>query len=236
MTQMLMANMELRLRLLPSSLWNMASVTSQWRPRYPSLQWHEYRDGEWATHVPWRHGRLAQSVYTHTLPTAVSLVMWPGGHLCRKGDSNVKRRPALGSASVKRSADFWPKVQNLSWDCKNKSLSSQTSSFRFQGIQIPRYTTLTDEKKRGVKEKRKSCRGPSVYLNMRICFTSVSCFSAGCTADTHYGYPIAVKSLTLALSLEITARTLSGPAEFKGAAETPTVPAVTHYSIRLTQQ
>lgn len=161
MTQMLMANMELRLRLLPSSLWNMASVTSQWRPRYPSLQWHEYRDGEWATHVPWRHGRLAQSVYTHTLPTEVSLVMWPGGHLCRKGDSNVKRKPALGSALIKRSADFWPKLQNLSRDCEIKSLSSQTSSFTFQDIFEMGVVTLTDEgEKRGWKRNGKAVDPP----------------------------------------------------------------------------
>lgn len=49
-----------------------------------------------------------------------------------------------------------------------------------------------------------------------------------------YGYPTAMKSLTLVWSLEIPARTLSGPAEFKGAAETLTVSAVIHCSLRLT--
>lgn len=91
--------------------------------------------------------------------------------------------------------------------------------------------TLTDEKKRGAKERRKSCRD-----KMSPQYDSpLSPASPPAVQLTHYGYPIVVKSLTLALSLEITARTLSGPAEFKGAAETPTVPAVTHYPIRLTQ-
>lgn len=55
-----------------------------------------------------------------------------------------------------------------------------------------------------------------------------------CAAVTEYGYPDAVKRFMLVRCLEITARTLSGPAEFKGAAVTLTVPAVIHYSLRLT--
>lgn len=55
--------------------------------------------------------------------------------------------------------------------------------------------------------------------------------ATGYTDDTEYGYPIEVKSLTLVQHLEIPAWT---PAEFKGAATTPTVPAVIHYSLSLT--
>lgn len=63
--------------------------------------------------------------------------------------------------------------------------------------------------------------------------STVSCcfVATGYTDDTEYGYPIEVKSLTLVQHLEIPAWT---PAEFKGAAKTPTVPAVIHYSLSLT--
>lgn len=74
----------------------------------------------------------------------------------------------------------------------------------------------------------KSRRAPVFHTKSSTVSLTVA---TGYTDDTEYGYPIEVKSLTLVQHLEIPAWT---PAEFKGTAMTPTVPAVIHYSLSLT--
>lgn len=151
----------------------------------------------------------------------------------------------LGSCQIKGALTS-RKPRNLSWQWKDKSLRSQTSYIKFEDMlfEITVSTIISLEKTREWhQEAETGCAEVAPQYMSKIspeyqsplsAASLNSLFSWGCTADTKYGYPIAVKGLTLVQSLGITARTLSGPAEFKGAAETPTVPAVIHYSLRLT--
>lgn len=132
--------------------------------------------------------------------------MWPGGHLHKRGSHRKWRRATFVKLSDER----------LQEGCRACADSIRRSPPRI------RYG-LWDGEKKGTETLEWSLFSilPQIH---RISTTSVLCppplclvVSWGYTARTEYGYPIAVKCLTWVWNLEITAWTLSGPAELKGA-------------------
>lgn len=152
--------------------------------------------------------------------------MWPGGHLHnRRGHSEWRRATFVKAVGMKDLNEAAGRVLTAQGDHRQQSdMPFETGREKKKDSETLEWSLFSILSKI-----------PWISSTSVLCPPPLRLFvSWGYSAPAEYGYPIAVKCLTWVWNLEITAWTLSGPADSKGTAETPTVPAVMHNFLGLT--